>query len=760
MPYDNLPESQWADMDKCKQSVMDGGQDEPSAIAMCYATLTGKAKTIEEAAQMLKDGKIEIKSLKSFGLTVKAAGDWELDVLGMPFGGPLDGKDTDGQYFNQNTQAYLDVYKTIPAFYYHGYSPEGKPMGEPVQIGMAKYTRTDKDGHWYRVILDRTKDLAKRIWDAAKNGVARASSGSIAHLVRVAKDGFIQSWPVCELSLIDAEGKRQPANNYAVAMPVMKSHFENAGMQMPVIPADDPEAAGAAAANTGNQSPKHKEFTMDEKDLIRLLDERDAAKAKEVEAAEKARAVQDTAIKAAVDKAVTETADKINKEWASKFRLPGGMPRVNNWADTAKYDALDAAELGLMISLQNSLHAAKSDKMAPVSVSAYKALALKVARLGGDGGNKESVYTKAYAQAALKAAIGLDLTDEAIKGAFKTNDGDPNYIYTNIGSDWVGTAYSNQLWEAIRSTPTVVAKIPSETIPDGYASETWPLESTDPTWYKVAEVAAGDSTLHIPAATVTASTIGTLNKNITVGKMGARDIYSGELTEDSLIGYVPNLRRQLQLSGAEQMEHVVIDGDTAAASNINDIGGTTYSGAATTLFLLTNGFRKIGIANGRSASGALSEDDYLETVRKLGLNGIAADVAKCAFIVDPNVYFASLKMATVKTKDVWTNATMESGVLARLWNYPINQSYFMHWRQPSRKANTAGKVDLTTVGNNTTGGIIAVRWDQWKIAYKRLMTIETTRIANADSWEVVALTRWGLGYRDAYASAETYNVGV
>ena len=72
----------------------------------------------------------------------------------------------------------------------------------------------------------------------------------------------------------------------------------------------------------------------------------------------------------------------------------------------------------------------------------------------------------------------------------------------------------------------------------------------------------------------------------------------------------------------------------------------------------------------------------------------------------------------------------------------------------------AGKVDQTTPANNTTGSILGVRWDQWKLAYKRRMTMEVTRIANADSWEIVALSRWGLAYRDVEASAISYNLTV
>jgi hypothetical protein len=40
------------------------------------------------------------------------------------------------------------------------------------------------------------------------------------------------------------------------------------------------------------------------------------------------------------------------------------------------------------------------------------------------------------------------------------------------------------------------------------------------------------------------------------------------------------------------------------------------------------------------------------------------------------------------------------------------------------------------------------------------MSMEVTRIANADSYEIVAIARLGLAYRDNEASAITYNVGV
>jgi len=40
------------------------------------------------------------------------------------------------------------------------------------------------------------------------------------------------------------------------------------------------------------------------------------------------------------------------------------------------------------------------------------------------------------------------------------------------------------------------------------------------------------------------------------------------------------------------------------------------------------------------------------------------------------------------------------------------------------------------------------------------MTIETQRIPESDATQIVALARWGLGYRDTDASAISYNLTV
>jgi len=84
----------------------------------------------------------------------------------------------------------------------------------------------------------------------------------------------------------------------------------------------------------------------------------------------------------------------------------------------------------------------------------------------------------------------------------------------------------------------------------------------------------------------------------------------------------------------------------------------------------------------------------------------------------------------------------------------------MHFKSTARKANTSGKVDQDTTTNNTTGSILGVRWDQWRFAYKRMMTIETVRVADADAYQLVAWMRVGMNYRDTEAAAISYGLTV
>lgn len=174
-------------------------------------------------------------------------GEWIVEVLGVPFGGHKDGKDEHGEYFSPRTDLMMDIGETRPATYFHGMTPRGAYALKPDRIGKAKYIRMDEQGHWFDVILDSTNELARRVWQAAKAKVAKASSSVVYGLKRMAQDGEILVWAFGELALFDEGAGRHPANQLAVVN--MKALFDNAGIEYPesftktgeVVEADEKE---------------------------------------------------------------------------------------------------------------------------------------------------------------------------------------------------------------------------------------------------------------------------------------------------------------------------------------------------------------------------------------------------------------------------------------------------------------------------------------------------------------------------------------
>lgn len=141
--------------------------------------------------------------------------DWR--VLGIPFGGPIKGRDLDGESFAPDTNLWIKVGDMVNLTYYHGFEPDepGKMQAQPAMIGRAEYVGFDERGHWFEPALDMDEPLAKRLVDAGIENL-RASSGAVNHLVRKIDGGIITTWPVGELALFDTNEWRKPANDFAV----------------------------------------------------------------------------------------------------------------------------------------------------------------------------------------------------------------------------------------------------------------------------------------------------------------------------------------------------------------------------------------------------------------------------------------------------------------------------------------------------------------------------------------------------------------
>ncbi len=649
---------------------------------------------------------------------------YRIGGYGVLFGG----RDLDGETFTPETDYQLGLVPRKPVYYDHAQRDIKTPLG------MAVEARPDDTGIWVEAELDRSRQYVERVMALVHAGRLGWSSGSVSHLAQ-REGGVIKSWPVVEFSLTPT-----PAEPRTLGVREIKSLDDLLTQLGDLLPEAAEDSGGAdedAATKAVTINPPLGGETMD------------AVKTEEqVTQAPPANDALLDAIKA-LGGQIAGLKEEVNAVKAQRDAQPVNDPGYavpNVITDTAhwRYDNADTGDLAVMLGVLE--RAGRNGTGRKASAGAYKALAM---RLDSEEGRKSDAFR--VAGQAMKSA-GVKANEIA------------QSTLASYGDEWAGVAYSGALWEKIRQNTFVIDRLPQFEFPAGAESMVMPLEGTDPTWYKVAQSASLSSNPGgIPTNTVTASVLGTANTTMTLAKMGARVLWTGELEEDAVLPYVARLRAQLAVSAAEYLEHAIIDGDTetANATNINAID--TMPGGSEA-YLLFNGFRKIPLVTLTSNSrdgGALDVGDFLETLKLMGVGGLAAlDQQRVGFIIDRHTHWKALELPEVKTRDVFGGATLERGQLSGIWGYPVFVSGQIA-KGGNGKSNTAGKVDADTAANNTKGQILAVRWDRWQFGWRRRMTLETTRIPAADATEIVALMRAGLVYSNSDdCAAITYNLTV
>ena len=632
--------------------------------------------------------------------SVKFLSETETTVKVGGYGVVFGGNDLQGETFTPETDYALDLVPVKPVYYDHTLNDAVKNT----RLGSVGTITPDDIGLWIEAELEKANEYTQAVMKLVAQGVIGWSSGTVAHLAR-REGSVIKSWPIVEFSLTAT-----PAEPRTIGAKQLKALY--------------PELA---------------DLLPEEKEEIKMSDNTQQPPAVDLSPVLDAIGVLGNQVKA-FDARLGDLESKPTNDPGAVKSAPVVIADTDHW----RYDNHSADDLALSIGI---LETGKSNGQSKrgASMAAIKALAMRM--------DSDEIRGNEPAQRAATAFKSMGI---------KANEIGQSTL-ANFGDEWVGIFYSGTLWQSIRQETQIVSRIPSMEVPQGAESVIIPLESTDPTWYKVAQ--AADLSANpggIPTNTVTASKLGTANRQLTLGKMGARVLWTGELEEDSVLPYVAQLRRQLAVSAAEYMESAVIDGDTetGATTNINDIAGTP---GGSEYWLLTDGFRKLALvtntANSRDA-GTLTSSDFLETIKLMGVGGSNADLARTGFIMPWAVHWKALELADVKTRDVFSGATIENGRLTSIYGYPIYVSHHMHKPQVSRLANTAGKIDLDTAGNNTKSALLAVRFDQWMMGWRRRMTLETTRIPAADATEIVALMRWGMINRDNEATAISYNITV
>ncbi len=311
---------------------------------------------------------------------------------------------------------------------------------------------------------------------------------------------------------------------------------------------------------------------------------------------------------------------------------------------------------------------------------------------------------------------------------------------SGFGSQLVGAQYVGELWDAPRKLGRIFPLIDSfeMSAPTTYL----PVEVDIPEMLFVAENTANNSSEYGTVKT------GSQRVQVDAKKFVIHQMWSGEMEEDSLIPFVPFLRRQAALSVAHYADSLVLNGDTTNAGtgniNLDDADPTD-----TKHYLAFDGIRHAALVdntgNGVDAAGAVTLN-ALNGMRALMIDtsrlvdwGHPTSPDDLVYISDP---FTADKVAMFDeylTVDKYgPQATVFNGEAGRILGHRHISSIAMS------KTEADGKVS-TTGGNNTKGQVTAFNRRGFKVGWRRRVMVETERLPGRDQTRIVYSLRLGFG---------------
>lgn len=628
-------------------------------------------------------------------------GEWIIELL-VPYGGPLGGKDNDGDWFSAKTDFWLDQIGKRPIIHYHGWDANtGQPTNPEVIGEEVSYTKKS-DGVWFKYILDKASATAKSMWEAAKGGFARASSGAISHLVRPLQGhGHIDLWPIVENSIMDIRNGTMPSNAYAVALPAAKAIYKAANLPLTI------------------ETRQENEMTLEE--IEALLDKREAAKAEKQRIADlEARAARADELEAEIAEATKARTPAPGTEQIKRLNnpAPDGQP-AQHISVSSKWDGFSLGQLGMAYDIL------KAKGQAP-SMELYRAMhakALKVVEAPtfydnqitrDKNGYIQREFSPVETEKAVRAVKAINPMQLADAPAVKANE-----LMTSAGSaygdEWVPPMWSAELWDLVRNGAPVLSKFRQVEVPG--ESLTLPTLAGKTTVYKTGPTIS-QSTLTEAAALATMSKAATGQVVLTPVKGTAWVEWNGEFDENSIIPVLPSIQAAMQQDIAEQVDEILISGDTdATTNNISDNGNGSIS--ASWRLLIADGLRDHALANSLKVDigAAMDATKFLSVKRKLGVNSI--NMQKCFWIFDPGFYDTALALGEALTSEKRSSnvGTFEDGMLVRVYGAPISVS------------DRYGLTDSSGYINNTTnlnvkGSFLLVRADRWVVGFGRQIKIE------------------------------------
>ena len=270
-----------------------------------------------------------------------------------------------------------------------------------------------------------------------------------------------------------------------------------------------------------------------------------------------------------------------------------------------------------------------------------------------------------------------------------------------------------------------------------------PLQLGDVNWYPGTESVSTKSTGLVTA-----------RQTLTAYELAAEVPWSYDLDEDSVIAMMEELRRSLMRNAREVIDDVILNGDTTVTNNINADGATianTDAGKGQWL-LGFDGLLHLPLVDNTSQAtdhnAAVSDDMFNEVRSKLGKYGVRP--SETVYVTDVNTFIRALSASNFRTLDKFgPQATLLTGQLGAVEGIPVIVSEQM------ALADTDGK--FTDAGSGTnTGRLLIVNRSQWRVGFKRELTIETVRDAQKRQNIMVVSFRIGLQERTGSRATATH----
>lgn len=335
---------------------------------------------------------------------------------------------------------------------------------------------------------------------------------------------------------------------------------------------------------------------------------------------------------------------------------------------------------------------------------------------------------------ALAAKGAWELT-EAYQVAIRAMD----TAESGFGSQLIGNQYVGELWDAARAASRIFGLI--DTFEMIAPTAFLPVEVDIPELLFVSESTTFNATNYATVKT------GSQRVQVDAKKFLVHQMWSGEMEEDSIIAFVPFLRRQAQLGLEHYSDSAVLNGDLTNAPTGN-INLDDADPADTKHYLAFDGIRHAGLidntANSKDVAGAItlnairdSRGRMLDSARFVdwGHPTIPADLV---YVADPETADrVALLDEVIKQKEM-RNRPILNGEVTDILGHPVISS------MASSKTEADGRVS-TTAANNTKGQLTGFNRRGFKAGWRRRTKVEVERLPATDQTRIVYSLRLGFG---------------